>query len=213
MKQYRFSGKKIIILFLLLFLVSNVTSHLSSNPQDSPARILGIPTITNTYTPLERCSIDQIVEDDSYIYILFGEHDGNVQVFDLNGNYQYSVYFYTHLNGAFSLAVRENVLYVRDEQKNLYIFCNGSFDSFISKEDAKKLLELLDFNDNSSNYTVRLGSVWRTNGNEDICIIKRPLISTLYQGDLMFFATLFIVLLFGLFYVFHKTSNTRHSGR
>lgn len=204
MDKRNLSVKNVVYILLLIYLTSICFRSLSKEPKDQPARLYGVPTITSSYSVLENCSIDQIVEDDQFIYVLYGNHDGNVQVFDLNGNYQYSAYFYCHLNGAFSIAAQNNMLYVRDEHRNIYILGNGKFYSFVEEEDAADLLSSIDFNETSENYEVRFGSIWIVNDKVEKCIIKRPFHSALYQNNFMFILSLCIPAALGLFFYFNK---------
>lgn len=194
--------KKLVIFVLIYALIAgNVKAMLDTAPGSKP-RTEGIPNISYTYSALEYCSIDQIVETDSEIYILYGENKGNVQVFDQNGNYKYSLYFKKHLNGVFRIAAHDTTLYVRDDAYNVYVFLNGAFQKFYRRENAIDILDSIDFNNHASDYAVRFGSVWRVDENEQTCIIKRPLLSMLYQNNLMFYISLFFASAVG--FVFRK---------
>ena len=78
MDKRNLSVKNAVYILLLIYLTSIYFRSLSKEPKDQPARLYGVPTITSSYSVLENCSIDQIVEDDQFIYVLYGDHDGNV---------------------------------------------------------------------------------------------------------------------------------------
>lgn len=147
---------------------------------------------------LENDSIDQIISDDRYVYVLYGGNSGNVQVFGMDGSYQYSAYFYGHLNGAFSIAVENGVLYVKDCQHNLYQLRNGEFISFTERTEAEELRKQIDFSQQSDHFRVKLGSVYRIDGDQE-AFIKRPFVSALQQDGVWWVANVFIVALIGYF--------------
>ena len=207
MKNHNIAFGKIVAALLVTLVMVNAVMQLFGASPEPRNRLFGFPEISETYSPMISCSIDQIVEDDRYIYVLFGEHKGNVQVFDLDGVYQYTAYFYTHMNGAFRLAVDNHALYVRDEHHNVYILQNGAFVSFVAKENAADFLEMLNFDASSENYEVRLGSIWKVNGEEKECVVERPLIAILYQNDFMFFAKIAIIAIFGIIFRGRKRKN------
>lgn len=169
------------------------------SPENMP-RTEGIPNISYTYSDLEKCSIDQIVETDGEIIILYGEHKGNVQVFDKNGNHKYSLYLQKHLTGAFRIAAGDSGFYVQDDDHNVYVFNNGIFVGFYRSDTAMSIIDSISFNDYSPNYVVRYGSVWRVDGDNRICIINRPRIAMLYQNDLSFYLSLVFVVAFGILF-------------
>lgn len=190
----------LIAVFLLLCFSIYTTANNRNTaglPESVPRRV-GFPNITKTYSELEQYSIDQIVDDNDYIYVLYGEHEGNVQVFNHSGEYQYSAFFATHLNGAFSIAAKDGCLYVCDEYRNLYILKNGELQSFYQSESAKEILKIIDFNVSSAKYKVRFGSIWRVEGNDAVCIVERSPIAVLYQGNLLFYASLFVAVAVGV---------------
>lgn len=190
--------RSLIAVLLVPLLTVQIIGMISVD--DSPAaesRTLGIPNISREYSPLVKYSIDQIVTTEEYVYILYGEHDGNVQVFDRNGIYQYSAYFFAHINGVFRIAAKGDLLYVCDNQYNVYVMQNGELKEFIHNYCAVELLETIDFYASSTEYVVRMGSVWRIADKMETCIIERPFPAVLYQNSFMFFANLLLVLLVG----------------
>ena len=182
--------KPIILAVLMVVVIINCLVGASDQ---NVSRILGVPIISYDYSVLPYSSIDQIVSDDHYVYILYGEHDGNVQVFTSDGKYQYSAYFYTHLNGTFRIAAQNGKLYVRDERKNVYILKDGELQLFVKADDAAGLLSSVNFAKHSDCYRVRFGSVYRYEGQQHVCIIKRPLYAMLYQNNFLFILSLCVV--------------------
>lgn len=204
--------RKILILgicFLLIFFLYNMLfdkRDISPSPESEP-RVVGIPNISDTYSALDHCSLDQIVEDNENIYVLYGEHEGNIQVFNHDGEHQYSAYFATHLNGAFSIAAEDGVLYVRDEQWNLYVLEDGRLKSFYYSGTAEHILNRIDFHCSSSKFIERNGSIWRVDGDSSVCVVKRSPLAALYQGNTMFILSLFLIATIGVMRYKYKNRN------
>lgn len=193
MAYYKFTVKTIsIIAIVLVMLGINTKDNSSNNVSASPN--CGTPMISEEYDSYERLNIDQIVEDKNYIYILLGDHDGVVQIFDHEGNHILTASFYKHMNGAFRIAAQDGDLYVRDCRFNIYVFQNGAFHSFLKEEEACDIIDSIDFNQNSANYEVRSGSVWRVADN--VNIINRP-IKSAFNTECLFYISIALVLIIG----------------
>ena len=137
--------------------------------------IYGKPTFFMEETKSPFQSSQQIVDDGRFIYILVDDHKGVVQVYNTNGTYQNSIAFYSHLNGAFRIAVFEETFYVCDKQGSLYLFQNGNFVEFLSYMKAEAFRKSVDFEQNSSKYCIEKGSVWEKIRDGNVCIIERPI--------------------------------------
>ena len=161
-------------------------------PQPYP----GVPAVCSA--ELEDYVIHQMADDGTYLYILADEHNGIVHVFDLEGNYQHTLAFYAHLNGAFQIAAEEDTLYVRDKQNNLYLFRSGAFCEYLDRKDVPADLREMDFCQNSLSYEIRDGSVWRVAGEEAVCVIHRSGASAAYQRNTRLAAGLIVLVLFGV---------------
>ena len=151
-------------------------------------------------------SIDQIVEDCNYIYVLFdSSKDGIVQVYSQEGYYQKSIQCYSHMNGRFQIAVHDQNFYLRDKEGSLYRYYDGTFIEFIDSRQAASLRKRIDFETSSPNYALRFGSVWRINDDESRCIIERPLGSALSQSNVLLVSSLLIIA-FGGYLSFKRSS-------
>ena len=187
-------------LFALLFIFGILPKSTSS--ESLSALICGIPVFSSEYFDSSNLSIDQIVEDENHVYILFGEHTGLVQVFDTKANYQYTIKFYEHLNGAFRIAAQNGLLYVRDMRGNVYIIQNAGCVQFIESENAAVLRKTIDFGSHSNHFELRFGSVWYVNENEEYCFLHRPLISVIYQDNMLFIFTIGMLFTFSIYTIF-----------
>jgi hypothetical protein len=101
------------------------------------------------------------------------------------------------MNGAFSMAVYEGALYVRDSVHNIYILRNGELDDFINREEVPEWIDMLDFTASAENYRVRFGSVWYLTNENQYCVIQRPIQAALYQNNLLFLLSIILVLMIG----------------
>lgn len=119
-------------------------------------------------------SISQVVECGDYVYVLYGNQDHTVQVFDRNGTYRCTWFFIHYRNGGFSLTVEEPFVYAIDERQDVYIFRDGEFVEFMTEADAEERgLELPRFSPRTpEGYVIRDGVVWRTSGGEDVQITQ-----------------------------------------
>lgn len=201
------SFKKIFLrIGLLIVLVGIVIFAVyvdSQRTKDIAIPMYGTPVTYSGDIDISSISMDQIVDDKTYLYIL-DQYDGKVYVFDLQGTYQYTLMFYDYINGSFRIAVSADGLYVRDPHHDVYCYRDGQFVSFSKRDDAKDILSKLDFECNSDNYIVRYGSVYRISADEDVCIIKRDISAIKYQEKFYLLVTLVVVALIGLFR-FRKT--------
>ena len=198
--------KKTAFIVAVLFLLGIIAVSISSN-HDTIAPSYGLPLISEEYALYEHLSIDQIVDDEKYIYVLLGDHDGVVQIFDPQGNHVRSATLYKHMNGAFRIAAQNGYFYVRDYHFNIYVFHDGTFSSFLEKEEASDIIENVNFNRNSANYDVRLGSIWRVTDN--VQIITRPVESHFINTEILFYISIAFVLIIGCIRLFRQRAETK----
>lgn len=160
-----------VCVFCLLIILSAILFFKRANVQDSPSPQTGMPVIYTEELNLGDMRIDQILHDSS-LYILDGDH-GYIRVFDLSGIYQYTIALYDYMNGYYSMALSDGVLYVRDPHFNMYLFEENSFILFIPKDEVGQLGKMLDFSLSSDQYVLQFGSVWQIKGNDKVCVIQR----------------------------------------
>ena len=168
----------LIALLFLLGIIGNICpSELIAGKEGTPLFLVRSDDILLT-------GISQIVSDSNNIYILYGTYSV-VQVYGMDGSYQHSLSVYNHANGLTEIAVKNNRFYICDKVSNIYIFENGSFVEFITREESADLRKSLSFGASSAAYDVRSGSVWYIpDHTEAYCIIERPVWLNLYQHDL-----------------------------
>lgn len=179
----------LIALIFFLGIIGNIC------PPELIAAAEGTPLILVRDDDLLLTSISQIVSDGNNIYILYGTYSV-VQVYGMDGSYQYSLSVYNHTNGRTEIAVKNNRFYVCDKVSNIYSFENGSFIEFIDRKESADLRKKLPFGASNAEYDVRSGSVWYTPDHEDAyCLIQRPAWLNLYQHDLNLFIFFLIIMI------------------
>ena len=196
-------------LLCALVIISLLTINNYQRPQEKP--VYGTPVQFHESLDINRINIDQIADDDGHLYLL-DAYEGILRVFDLNGNYLQTRMFHDYMNGAFKLAVKDHCLYVSDPQNDVYVFKEGQFNQFIQRNDAKSILENIDFEKNSTNYVIRFASVWKVCDTGDICVIKRPLSSMLYQRNIRVLIVVAFVSIFAFVHFFFQRKRKIENG-
>lgn len=125
-----------------------------------PVGSYGKPALVIEEKPLRKFSIDQVADDSQCIYLL-DESNGVLLVFDVHGTYKYTVFFYDTLNGAFRMAIIQDVLYVQDSQDNIYVFRFGELERFIKVSEQTDDVTI-NFEQTSSNYELRWNGVYKS---------------------------------------------------
>lgn len=189
---------KMLLWIVIGFLMLSAYAVSSTAGDSSKGTTYGNPRVYVDKDELSRKSIDQIVDDGERIYLLLDDHQGVVQVYSIDGEYQNSIAFYKHINGAFRIAVQDGIFYVCDKEGSLYLFSCGEFIEFIDYQSGAALRKSIDFESASTKYTIQAGSVWKISGDERICVISRPLTAMLYQDHLMVFLGLSAIMFFGI---------------
>lgn len=193
-----------IIVLLVLFIIARLLSFISGiRPFSLQAATPGEPLIVTRKTDLLLTDISEIASDDDHIYVMFG-HYCVVQVYSKSGVYQYTVSFYDNLRGVPSIAADQGRLYIVDKERNVYILCNGSLETFIPKGECtqKQAQEInCKFSANSGkDYTVIGSSVWfAPQGAAQYCVIHRPAYLVLFHKNVSFFFQLFAIIAIGYF--------------
>lgn len=188
--------KILIILWIVISIIFAVPGYI----QDSklPTKTYGSPKIITEPLSFDTARISQIIDDGTYIYVMANCHQGYMQVYDLSGTYKKTVSFFNpSLNGVFAMEIDSDMLYVQDPDQNIYVFCAGDFIQFISKSNVPQHIKEKRFKENSAHYKIRLGSVWRIDGQEETCVIQRSWKAIVYQYHLNWIFIFTYVLIIG----------------
>ena len=143
----------LLMLIVLLPIVSFASSIGRECPRDLRANSIGVPLCIKRETDLLHTGIQQIVSDNNYIYVLFNY--GVVQVYDFNGEYLQSIAVFNHENGRIMIAANNSKLYIKDKVSNIYVFDDGTFETFVSKDDAAQLFSELNFTSSDPNFKIK----------------------------------------------------------
>lgn len=171
-KYFRFQWGTIFPVICILAVL--IQSAYSDPLKDAPKGGYGRPAVSKEYSNLHP-GIWQVLDDGFRMYVLSSSGERFIQVYDMEGNYEKTLFFQSlSANGKFFIATKENILYVMDEDGNVYIFQGGEFIRFLKDSDAEKELSHIDFRirDSSGGYIVKNRSVWRISEPENICIIE-----------------------------------------
>lgn len=165
------SISRLLFIIALLLLIAFSCWQCSTIDGDSPPdRLYGKPVIS-TDSP-EISSMEAVVDDGQRLYVLYTHLNGIIQVYDLNGNYQHTLYFYCHQHGGFSIAAEETTVYVKDMDGNLYIFEDGEFQSFVYEKHIQGLLDSVDFSKQSEDYVIREDGLYKKTESVEQCIVS-----------------------------------------
>ena len=140
-------NRNITLIVRLLFILLLAAFALSSpGPSGTvPDTVYGKPTAFVQKMPHRYYFVSQTAEDGTYVYKLTDDQKGIVQVYDNQGEYLHSICFYSHLNGAFRIAVKDGLFYVCDKQGSLYVFKNAVFTDFLPYKTCDDLRNSIDF--------------------------------------------------------------------
>ena len=183
-----------ILIALIFLLLVTPKFHNEAYPEST---LPGKPTLISEYSDYTNLSIDQILATDDTVYVLYDDHRGIIQAFNSDGSYLYTVTFFKHANGAFRMAVHDEILYVKDCVSNIYSLKDGDLIAFYERDAAPQWIHQLDYSESSHDYQIRLGSVWCVADGGEYCMIERPVLSALYQNNLLFLLALTTVIIIG----------------
>lgn len=142
--------------------------------------------------------VTQILAHQEQLFIVYG-YESVVEVYTLDGDYQFTVGVFNHPNGRTEIAANQGMLYICDKIHNLYLFSGKDYVQFVDRADAKNLRSQLRFGKNSSEYNVRFGSVWYcSDEKEPFCVIKKPVLSALYQNNCLDLILLILIVMIGV---------------
>lgn len=192
---------KLIILLVLMALILGVFLLKIAGQQSQRTNIastLGNPhVLLNQENNNLNSSITQVVEYKDYIFLVYG-YESIVQVYSLEGIYQYALSVYNYSNGRAEIAIDNDVLYLCDKHRNMYAFRGKAFIEFIDKTHSDDLHDMLHFGRNSPHYAIKAGSVWYTNGEHSHCVVKKSAWQVFYQNNLLELLLLFLLILVGI---------------
>lgn len=194
MQNLRRISTYLCIGIVIIFVILAAMYREAQIEKDLPQVVLGKPGIfTESSFDVNRISIGQLLHDQNRLYLL-DDQDGYIRVFDLNGNYLYTIMLYDYMNGAFRMAVMEGKLYIADPHNDVYIFADDTFVEFQKRQDAEILLKSVDFGKNSDAFEIRAGSIY--NVANDTCVIKRSVYTALNRRTRLLILALVVLVIY-----------------
>lgn len=144
-----------------LFSIDEVTVSKTANIASQEKAV-----ISTTYGP--RGNSSSYDTTDTHIYFLYTERASCVDVFDHNGNFQFSLHFSSRENGSMFIRCHDGYLYVSTKYGNVFVFDGEQQIACFSEADAKlKGFDVHWFT--SRDNTTKLGwgtmSVYHSDGN------------------------------------------------
>lgn len=165
----------LLAMMILLTIFSAIASEREKSRE--PVRRYFMPVSSEEFGDQRFTGVSQIVEAGEYLYILPDEHEGFIQVYDLAGNYQHSLFFTESMNGAFVMAYEDGLFYVQDETGNVYVFLNGEFQEYVKRETAEERFAHIGFvwRGSTPGYQFRGKDLWRISGGNEALVIHNLL--------------------------------------
>ena len=157
----------LLFLMLCILLISAVTSEREWSGE--PVRFSSKPVFSTEFGDRKPYAIDQIIEAGEYLYVLPSDHAGFVQVYDLKGTYQHSLFFLEKRNGGFSMASEGDIFYFRNQSSDVFVFRNGEFIEYVQWKTARERFPHVDFERQSSTpgYVIRGTDLWRVSADRE----------------------------------------------
>lgn len=161
------------------------------------AGAVGFPVVSNDYPEYHCTDITQIITDENYLYVASG-HKSIVQVFTLDGTYVRTISVYNYNNGRMELALKDNILLIRDKRHNLYLFSDGELLEYLDRSAPAQISLTVPFGAYDSSYFVRNGSVWKhMEERGSVCIVEAPSVFGFYQDAMSWKIKMFLIMTIG----------------
>lgn len=151
----------LLFLMLCILIVSAVKSEREQSRE--PVRFSSKPVFSTEFGDRKPYAVNQLIEAGEYLYILPNDTDGFVQVYDLKGNYQHSLFFLEKPNGIFSMAAEGDTFYFRNQSSDVFVFQDGEFLEYVPWKSARERFSHINFerHSSSSGYVIRGTDLWR----------------------------------------------------
>lgn len=155
------------LLFLLLVVVVINAVLLDRERVREPVCFATRPVYSTEFGDRKPHVVDQIIEAGEYLYVLPDDTAGFVQVYDLKGNYQHSLFFLKEPNGVFRMAAEGDTFYFRNQSSDVFVFRDGEFLEYVPWKPARERFAQMDFEKHSSSpgYVIRGTDLWRVSAD------------------------------------------------
>lgn len=173
-----------IILVCTLLLELTFAADMLGNivPPDLMSRAVGFPVVSRDHDNYRCTDITQMIADEAYLYVMSG-HKSILQVYTLEGTYVCTISVYNHNNGRAEIALKDDILLIKDKRHNLYLFSDGEFLEYIDQDDPAAIRWAVPFGAYDSSYFVKNGSIRKHTGkDESVCIVGAPSVLGFYHN-------------------------------
>ena len=157
----------LLFLLLCILIISSVRS--ARERSEEPVRFSQKPVFSTEFGGRKPYAVAQIIEAGEYLYVLPSDHAGFVQVYDLKGTYQHSLFFLEETKGAFRMAAEGDTFYFRNQSSDVFVFRNGEFIEYVQWKTARERFPHVDFERRSSTpgYVIRGTDLWRVSADRE----------------------------------------------
>lgn len=156
-------GFRSFLLFMMICIMTVGVVLSDKERAREPVRFSGRPVFSAEFEDKKPYTVDQIIEAGEYLYVLPNDTDGFVQVYDLKGSYQHSLFFPEESNGVFRMAAEGNAFYFRNQSSDVFVFRDGAFLEYVPWKLARERFAHIDFEGHGSSpgYEIRGTDLWR----------------------------------------------------
>ena len=157
------------LLFLMICIMIISVAKSDRERAREPVRFATRPVYSTEFGDRKPYAVDQIVEAGEYLYVLPVDTAGFVQVYDLKGNYQHSLFFLEERHGAFMMVYEDGLLYVQDESGDVFVFRDGEFQEYVQRKHAKDRFAHIEFvwQESTPGYVLRGTDLWRVSADRE----------------------------------------------
>ena len=157
----------LLFLMLCILIINAVASERERSGE--PVRFSNRPVFSTEFGDRKPYAVDQIIEAGEFLYVLPDDTNGFVQVYDLKGSYQHSLFFLEETKGAFRMEAKEDTFYFRNQSGDVFVFQNGEFLEYVPSKLARERFADIDFErqDSSPGYVIRGTDLWRVSEDRE----------------------------------------------
>lgn len=157
----------LLFLMLCILIINAVASERERS--EEPVRFSNRPVFSTEFGDRKPYAVDQIIEAGEFLYVLPDDNDGFVQVYDLKGSYQHSLFFLEESKGAFTMAAEGDMFYVENQSGDVFVFRNGEFLEYVQRKQAKDRYDHIEFvwQGSTPGYVIRGTDLWRVSEDRE----------------------------------------------
>lgn len=161
------------LLFLMICIMIISVAKSDRERAREPVRFATRPVFSTEFEDRKPYAIDQLIEAGEYLYVLPVNNKGFIQVYDLMGNYQHSLFFLEESKGAFTMAAEGDTFYVENKSGDVFVFRDGEFQEYVQRKHAKDRFAHIEFvwQESTPGYVLRGTDLWRVSADREELVI------------------------------------------